>query len=260
MSREILDTLLAGEPLTKWRVVDCHGHLGEWKGAGALVGGPDELVAAMDRVGIDVLWINKWNCPDLRRANDDVAAALRRFPDRFVGFAATCLAWGKRNRDELTRCFDELGHRGVKVHSAYEDLPLRDLRGLPAYEEGLAAIREFAGERGCPVLCHGHLTPDVARKYPDAKFLYAHAGGVRSAAHSFADCPNVHFDTASSGTLRGNIEYFVGHGLGDRVLFGTDMPYANPAMRLGQVVGSRLTDEQLAPILGGNADRLLGAP
>jgi len=196
---------------------------------------------------------------DLKQANDDVGAAIRKHPDRIVGFAASSPSFGTNwVRDELKRCFEELGCTGMKVHNAYERLPMRDQSGTREYREALEATWEFADERACPVLCHGFLSPDVAGRYPRAKFIAAHACGQRGTADTYADYPNVYFDTACSGTGRGNVEYFAKRVGAERVLYGSDLPYANPAYRIGQVIGTRVGDDDLRKILGGNMARLLG--
>ncbi len=255
----ILQKALRGEPLRDVLILDAHGHLDLWKittnrGADAAA-----IVAAMDRLGVRAVCINKWNCPDVRRANDDVAAAVRAHPGRFVAFAATAPSLGPDwNLSELRRCFDELGFRGVKVHNAYETLPFRDTAAMRLSADSLQAIWQFCQERRCPVLCHGYLTPAVARSFPGARFIAAHAGGCRHYPELYGDCPNVYFDTASSTTLAGTLEHYVACGLEDRVLYGSDLPYASQAYRLGQVVSCRIPDPVLRKILGGNLAGLLG--
>ena len=254
----IMQRALRGETLDDVFIIDAHGHLDYWRittnrrtDAGAIVG-------AMDHLGVDMACINKWNCPDILRANDDVAAALRTHPGRFVGFAATAPALGRgRNLAELRRCFDELGHMGVKVHNAYENLPLRDTAALRLATDALHAVWEFCHERRCPVLCHGFLTPEYARQYTEARFIAAHAGGCRHYTEAFEGCANVYFDTASSTTLAGNIEHFVASGWEDRVVYGSDLPYAGQPYRLGQVLASRVPDPVMRKILGRNMAALL---
>lgn len=255
----IMERALRGERLDDVFIIDAHGHLDYWKIALNARVDAGAIVAAMDRLGVDLACLNKWNCPDLRRANDDVAAALRQYPGRFVGFAATGPALGpEANRAELRRCFDELGFQGVKVHQSYETLPFRDTANLRVATAALEAIWEFCDERRCPVLCHGFLTPAYARAFPHARFLAAHAGGCRHYTETFADCPNVYFDTANSTTLAGNIEHFVDCGWADRVVYGSDLPYASQAYRLGQVVASRVPDPIMRRILGENMAQVLG--
>lgn len=258
----ILNQALTGQKLSDTFVLDCHGHLDLWKALPPVANaGIDGIIANMDRVGIDMACLNKWNCPDPHAANNDLAQALKQHPKRIVAFAATMPALGRTaTHDELKRCFDELGFTGIKVHNGYEQLPLRDQFNLPEYAAALECIWEFAAQKACPVLCHGFLTPEIAHRYPEAVFLTAHAGGVREQAWNCLACPNVYFDTANSLVLRGNIEYLVSVVGAERVLYGSDLPYADPAYRIGQVIGTRLNDAQLKKILGQNMARILHLP
>lgn len=255
----IMQRALRGERLDDVFIIDAHGHLDYWKIASNLRVDAAAIVAAMDRLGVDLACINKWNCPDIQRGNDDVGRALRDYPGRFAGFVATAPALGpEANRAELRRCFDELGFQGVKVHNAYETLPFRDTAALRVSTAGLEAIWEFCHGRKCPVLCHGFLTPAYARAYPEARFLAAHAGGCRHYTEHFEGCENVYFDTAASTTLAGTIEHFVAEGWEDRVVYGSDLPYAGQPYRFGQVVTARVPDSIMRKILGGNMARALG--
>jgi len=255
----IMQRALRGEPMDDEFIIDAHGHLDYWKVVPNRRTDAGAIVAAMDHMGVDMACINKWNCPDIHRGNDDVGQALRDYPGRFAGFAATAPALGPEvNRSELRRCFDELGFQGVKVHNGYENLPYRDTATMRVSTDALEAIWEFCHERKCPVLCHGFLTPAYARAYPGARFLAAHAGGCRHYAELFEGCENVYFDTAASTTLAGTIEHFVAEGWEDRVLYGSDLPYASAAYRFGQVVASRVSDLVMRKIIGGNMAALLG--
>jgi len=44
----------------------------------------------------------------------------------------------------------------------------------------------------------------------------------------------------------------------DRVLFGSDMPYLEPAVSLGKVLGAKIGEEEMEAILYGNAEAVLG--
>lgn len=255
----IMQRALYGERLSDVFIIDIHGHLDYWRITTNRRTDAGAIVAAMDHIGVDMACINKWNCPDIFRGNDDVARALTAYPGRFAGFAATAPALGREtNLQELKRCFDDLGFQGVKVHNGYETITFRDTAALRLATDALEAIWEFCHERRCPVLCHGFLTPDYARQYPQARFIAAHAGGNRYYTEAFAECANVYFDTANSTTMAGNIEHFVACGWEGRVLYGSDLPYAGQAYRFGQVVTSRVPDPVMRKILGENAAALLG--
>ncbi len=78
---------LSGKPLEQCLVVDVHGHLGSVGNFDIPEGTPEQVVAIMDRVGIDVLCASHLAClhGDYRRGNELMAEAVRRFPGRFIG-------------------------------------------------------------------------------------------------------------------------------------------------------------------------------
>jgi predicted TIM-barrel fold metal-dependent hydrolase len=68
----------------------------------------------------------------VRRANDEMADLVRRFPDRFVGFAAALpLGDVEASLTEIDRAVGELGALGVQVFSNVRGAPLDDPRFDP---------------------------------------------------------------------------------------------------------------------------------
>ena len=58
----------------------------------------------------------------VRLANDQMAAAIRQFPDRFLGAAAVDAAAGEAAVPELERAVGELGMRAVHMVTNYDGL------------------------------------------------------------------------------------------------------------------------------------------
>jgi predicted TIM-barrel fold metal-dependent hydrolase len=88
----------------------------------------DEVrLAAMDEAGIDVQVLSHTApalqkiaaseaVPMAKRVNDRLAAAVKRHPTRFAGFAALPTADPAASADELARCVNELGFKGGMLH------------------------------------------------------------------------------------------------------------------------------------------------
>ncbi|HEY4008055.1 MAG TPA: hypothetical protein VGM60_23140 [Pseudonocardia sp.] len=82
--------------------------------------GPDELVAEMDAVGVDVLLLSAWHRPGgWVISNDDVAKFTSAYPDRFAGLASIDLANPVGAVREPCRAVHELGFVGsdCRIHS-----------------------------------------------------------------------------------------------------------------------------------------------
>lgn len=87
----------------------------------------DIRLQAMDEAGIDIQVISHAApsvqkliadvaVPLARRVNDRLAAAVKRHPTRFAGFATLPTADPAAAADELARCVNELGFKGGMIH------------------------------------------------------------------------------------------------------------------------------------------------
>ncbi len=117
----------------------------------------DLRLAAMDAVGIDVAVIShtapgpeqlepKLATAIARDANDTLAAAIDRHPDRYLGFATLSTNEPHEATKELERCVRELGFRGWKTHS--------NLRGSYLDEKRYWPILAKAEELDAPIYMH----------------------------------------------------------------------------------------------------------
>jgi predicted TIM-barrel fold metal-dependent hydrolase len=159
------------------------------------------------------------------------------------------------------------GFRGVKLHPEYQqfhidDPALAELYGALA-ETGLIALFHAGHDIGFPD--SDRASPQrllaVHRAFPTLKIVASHLGGFRRweevAAHLLES--GIWLDTsatigyAPAGLLR---EILLGHRP-DRLLFGTDSPWADQAAEVARVRALGLTAERTGLILGGAARALL---
>lgn len=114
-------------------------------------------IAEMDAAGIDVqvLSLNSPGVEQLaapeaialaREANEAVAAAARRHPTRFAGFAAVPLADPQRASDELERTVRDYGFKGALINGHH--------RGRYLDDPFFSPLLERAAGLGVPVYLH----------------------------------------------------------------------------------------------------------
>ena len=238
-------------------LLDVHGHVGFNDPDGFTFSG-DQLIAtltAAEARGVVMPMHEPDGYPD---ANDRILGEAAAADGRLYAF---CRIDPKKDAvAEAQRCI-EAGARGIKLHPRAEGFELSD----PEIEPLLA----FAHERRLPVLVHaGRGIPTLARdavalagRFPEARIILAHAAicDLSWIWRVAPDHPNLFIDTAwwHPDDLAA-LFAFVPPG---QLLFGSDLPYFTPfmsatmAVRFGLQAG--LSDEQLAGILGGQADRLL---
>jgi aminocarboxymuconate-semialdehyde decarboxylase len=89
----------------------------------------DERIADMDRMGVDIQAVSispyqyyYWSEPGIGRdvsrlINDDLASAIDENPDRFVGLGTVPLQNTEMAINELDRCVNELGFKGIEINS-----------------------------------------------------------------------------------------------------------------------------------------------
>jgi predicted TIM-barrel fold metal-dependent hydrolase len=108
----------------------------------------------------------------------------------------------------------------------------------------------------------GESTPselaELAAKYPEQKFLCAHAGGDwEQGIRAVAESPNVLVETSGFDATAGFIEMAVRELGAGRIVFGSHLPSRSLGTELGKVVGAEISDEDRKRILGENYRRLL---
>jgi hypothetical protein len=81
-----------------------------------------------------------------RKTNDALSAVMKRYPDRFLGFAALAPERPEEAADELERAVRELGLKGWKTHSNYGENYLDDKKYWPIFER--------AAKLNAPVYLH----------------------------------------------------------------------------------------------------------
>ena len=199
----------------------------------------DTLYAEMAHVDKAIVFSLRYHDSLGIDGNDEVtAAAVRKYPDKFVGLAAV----DPRRPDcmELLRhAIEDLGLKGAKFGPIYNGVPLSDKRMAPVLEYlqkhnlpltmhmGTTFVRNAPVELGRAI----HIEP-VAMQYPDLTIIMAHMGHPW-----YEECvvvarkqPNV-FCEVSALSYRPWQYYNIlmcaqEYKIVDKVFFGTDFPFA----------------------------------
>jgi predicted TIM-barrel fold metal-dependent hydrolase len=159
-----------------------------------------------------------------------------------------------------------MGFFGVKMHPEYQAFRPDDDRLEPLFAAAarLNLILYFhAGEDlSIPTV---HSTPrSFARlldRHPTLTVVLAHMGGWRQwdDVRRHLVGRDVYFDTSFTIPYLGQGPFedlIAAHGV-DRILYGSDVPWADAAAEIALLRGLPLPDGDLEAILGGNAQRLL---
>ena len=160
----------------------------------------DKLVRKMDELGIDKTLISglgigkgkkvdksvyeKYNLGPLGADNDDVFAAIKKYPDRLIGNGYIRL--GQDNTDKVDELVEK-GFKGLKVTRptvAYNDdacFPVYEKAeqyGIPIlFHMGIIISTPFDKEDDvCSMRMQPVMLDRIARHFPDLKLIIAHMG------------------------------------------------------------------------------------
>ncbi|MBN2308671.1 MAG: amidohydrolase family protein [Candidatus Hydrogenedentes bacterium] len=251
-----------GAPALPGVVIDAHAHFGSWERTISTVKEPEDIIASMDRCGVDVLIGSSFSSihGEMEAGNRETADIIRGHPGRLYGFCGVNPHLTDRIQDELARCFEgDAAFVGLKFHCGLHAADLDH----PGYVPALT----YANEHALPVLVHGGGAgwKSVAAGFPRAPMIMAHAcgwDGVSTAGretHAIArDSDNVYVDVAGSAAHRGALRALVDLVGAGKVLFGSDFPMFDLGYELGRVASSELDEAERAAVCGGNALRVFG--
>jgi aminocarboxymuconate-semialdehyde decarboxylase len=264
----------------------------------------------MDSVGIDIQVLSPspghycyWAEEELARenartVNDALCNVAARNDHRMVALGTLPMQSPRLAIEELRRCIQKLGMRGVEISTNVESSEIADAR----FEPVLAAAEELGaivflhpagfthGERlkdfhlnnviGNPLettvaLSHLIFSGSLDRM-PGLKLVLAHGGGTFGAYsgrfdhayHSRQDCAHCKYPPSSYLQKMyfdsvvfdpAELQHLVRKFGADRILAGTDYPYDMAEPDLiGFIERAGLSEDEVAAVLGRNAAQLLG--
>ena len=161
-----------------------------------------------------------------------------------------------------------LGLKGVKIHPAYQEVYMDDIRYLrileAATEQGLIVSVHAGVDIGLPVPVYAAVerTARAVKETAPEKLVLAHLGGWKEwdAAEELLAGENVYLDTAFLEEYISDeqlLRIIRKHGAG-KVLFGTDCPWSGQRESIERFRKLPLTEEEKQLIFAENAKKLLG--
>jgi predicted TIM-barrel fold metal-dependent hydrolase len=245
---------------------DCHISSHKWDGLAITAPG---LIEEMDRAGVDraLVWAKPPYEKNIEPENQAVYEAVRRYPDRLIGFGwANPRLGAKRARAAIQRCFEEYGLAGIKFNGAQDDYVIDDMAILPFIEQAASYAKPLAFHIGADFYenTHPYRLGCIAGQFPEVPFLMVHMGGAgtpaldRSAIEVAYAHPNITL-VGSAIDERAILGAITALGPG-RLCFGSDTPFGLMHVQLAKYNALLRDHDQAARdlILGGNMARLVG--
>ena len=258
----------------KGKIIDAHLHYGadpaiseQIMMSDMLYDNPDSLVKTLDHYSINQCLLitpdrilNPPSDFDYKQANDAVARAVAKYPNRVRGAMRLNPLFGEQFVWESIRHYSELGFHAIKMLARVDFYN-------PSSMKVMGPVYEAAQKYKMTILFHsGHPSRDLptlqaygAKYYPEVNLVIAHMGHHDYLQETIIACkeiPNVFSDMSQAWPY--DIKTFVNVIGADRLMFGSDGPFQSPWVERLKVEECRLTDSQLELIFHKNAERIYG--
>ncbi|MBI4523370.1 MAG: amidohydrolase [Deltaproteobacteria bacterium] len=258
----------------KIEVIDAHSHMGERHKLAVhqipkiMKFMAEDMINSMDGAGVDrvvTFAIGVGEPSDYRETNRYIAGAMKKYPDRIIGFMRLNPALGPQDTLDVLEEGVKLGLKGIKIHPLIEKVAAND-------RAKVYPLMEAAQHHGLTVLFHCGLgdfaspvrIAEVARDFPKLPVIMGHSGvveGVRQAVAEAKKYENVYMDSSAVGWLPFFCESIVWAGT-DRVMYGSDHPFNPMDWEVQKIIKHaqkhlKLPIEDLRKIMAGNIKRVL---
>ncbi len=234
--------------------IDLHVHVGTFGGWANVSLTEEELVKSMEDYNVVKSAVYFMD-------NELVRKAVQKYPEQLVG----CY-WPNPHEETAAEkvrvALKEWGFRGIKLHPLFQAfLPNDDI---------VHPIMEEAKRAGVPVLIHTGHSPfslpwsvgELAENFPDVKIVMLHMGDghglyIQAAINTAKRMDNLYLETSAMpmGTKIKEAIDVVGK---DRVMYGSDFPFHNPAVEIARATAVNLSEEEFELYFYRNAKNLLG--
>ena len=199
---------------------------------------------------------------DFTQANEAVARAATKYPDRILGAIRINPLFGEEFVWTTIKHFvEERGMRGLGELVARADFY------NPTSSKVVGPMMEAAAYYSIPVMFHsGHASRDLpslqaytAKQYPNTTVVIAHMGlhdYITEAIIAAKETPNVYCDMSQAWPY--DIKAFVRAVGAERLMYGSDAPFQSPKVERVKIEECRFTDREMELIFHENAKRIWG--
>jgi predicted TIM-barrel fold metal-dependent hydrolase len=255
----------------KYRKMDAHTHIFSDKDI-------EGVLDHADRLGIEKLQISKpvtnysGNEPEgpeiVRECNNVIISAIKKHPDRFIGFFTLNPRYTKESLEELKRCVDQ----GMAGYKGYTQVKINDPLYYPVIEQLIdlkmiclmhaeleLGVAGYRMKYDIQERAHATIPEDMAeaaRRYPEAMFQWPHiaSGDFEYICKCIRECPNIYVDVSGSNNEEKQVDFCIEQLGEDRILFGSDGSYYQA---VGKILSSSATESQKKKIFFENFNNIL---
>lgn len=222
----------------------------------------ETVLELMENRRIDKALITNIRCKysDFMRGNDETAAIVREYPDKFLGLISFNLSQFIDIENEVNRGFKDRKFAGIRIFNTSTGFISEWGGGIDSY-----SMRKVLGqvsgvkmpvfiEGGFPFITVGTL----AHEFPEVPIIasgvgYGNMGEAILAAQANK---NLFLEISTLDTMDG-IDVLVKYLSADRIIFGTGMPYNSPSCEMLMINSAHITEQDKGKIFSGNLLKIL---
>jgi hypothetical protein len=246
-------------------VIDNHTHMGGFFGSSLPNHSVQNMLVTMEKNNIKlILCVPHSALFDPLAANTEVELMMRRYPKKIYGYYAFNPNYPTETHQIESSFKNSSGYVGFKLLPDYHKTPLTSIK----YQN----VLKFANQNRLLVLCHtwgtamdGYsysnmdMVSEIVLTYPNIKFIMGHSaqGECDKAIDVATRFPNAYLELTDTYRLNGMIEKMCKIAGSQKVLFGTDLPWYDPAYCIGCILFSEISDDEKIDILNRNSINLL---
>ena len=214
-------------------IIDAHTHMSDGLFRGPQDKGFDmgEMLSALDAFGVGRVWISPasglYANGEFPAANEALFRFCREAGGRMEGFFTVNPNYGEKSVEEVHRCVQQYGFRGLKLHPWLQSFPV----SIPAVGRVVEACIGY----GIPILFHDGTPPyastlqiaNLAERYPKATILLGHAGLIETYDNAIAAANRMkNLYLCLCGPSIFHLQKIVASVPAEKLLFGTDFGFA----------------------------------
>ncbi len=246
-------------------IIDSHTHLFS-EFAGVKCEGPAALVRAMDENDVDksILCTLEGFIGDAQAGNEQLRRWVQEFPDRFYAFCTVSPYDGQRAVEELRRCVESCGMRGLKLHPWLQAFSVVRPYMFPIVEECIRLDVPLVFHDGSPPYSTTFQIAYLADMYPEANIILAHSGLMdmwRAALQAARRHSNIYLSSCTCPYFA--VQRLVEEFGGSRMMFGSDGGFGTSLQltyELMKVQRLDVSETDRAQLLGGTIARIARLP
>jgi len=246
-------------------IIDNHTHMGGFYGSSLPNQSVVNMLETMKKNNVKfIISVPNSALFDPLSGNSEIEAMMKLYPKKIYGYYAINPNYPIENIQIEDAFKTNCGYVGFKLLPDYHKTALTSKK----YENAL----NYANQNGLLVMSHtwgqamdGYsysnmdMVSEIILKYPKLKFIMGHSaqGECDKAIEVAARFPNAYLELTDTYRLNGIIEKMCKVAGSHKVLFGTDLPWYDPAYSIGCILFSEISDDEKINILNRNSINLL---